>query len=941
VNLAFADPRWLIGVPVAWLVIALLEWRRRGTTTRRVMRTLTRGALASCVLLALAGPHTPGSEDRPRRLVILIDRSEALDDDGRREAFELARAATAQAHRQGIDVTLLPVAGRAGEAFDLPALAAVAWPTLEDGSAWLRSSHPRPGGAPLPRAPRADLARGLATAAAAFASGETGKVLILANGIGGPGDPSPGEARLRARGVRVEAVAVPSTRKRAAPAPRVVDVRTPDRTRGDVRVRVAAATAGRTDLRVALLWNGQAHTRTPLTVASEAEVVLTAPPPGLHEVAVALEDASGSLVTPLKRRLVEVVPPPRIMGCFVDPMGSPLRAALAEQGLQVGAVPPSALGGELSLPAGRPDVLVLDADAAASIPEEAQTTLVREIEDGLGLFIAGGTDKAAWERLREMPLGAVLPWRPVVVPEPPPPTDETPPEPQSPEPDLDPPEDDEGPGIAAQQQPGEALPITLLLVIDRSQSMYGRKLALAIEGARRAARRLSPWDRIGVITFSNTPSLDFAPRSARGADKIPTWLASVSAGGGTNIWRALQLASSVLAKETTPIQHVVLISDGHAPDGGIWSRIVGPMGQRGVTLTAIGIGEDADRAELRRIASYAARGSVIPVFDPEDLPSLMTKDTRGLAERREIAAERLDRLRNPNDSNRRKPEPESERESTPTPPPRDEPQPAEPPPTPPEAAPTRAPLRMVRGHEATRDLDTERLPRVTPPRPGEVHIDAVPVLVREEGGERAPAFLVRRHGLGRILQWTLRDDDPGVFAWLEHGRLIAQATRAGAAPLGARGGLPMLRLEGTAARPRLRVEWPAGDTPAPVKAVLHGAGEAPIDLGVLDPVKTVVERTLDAVPAGAVLRVEAELAGGRALPTASWVAPPAPRPQRRAGDRAGLERRFGPAPARPALAASIPVQTAPTRGPRWPWFTWLAVALLVADVAAHRPGRLA
>ena len=63
------------------------------------------------------------------------------------------------------------------------------------------------------------------------------------------------------------------------------------------------------------------------------------------------------------------------------------------------------------------------------------------------------------------------------------------------------------------------------------------KLQMAIEGARQAAMALSPWDRIGVITFADDSTLDITPRSARGAGSIPMWLSTVEAGGrGTNIY---------------------------------------------------------------------------------------------------------------------------------------------------------------------------------------------------------------------------------------------------------------------------------------------------------------------------------------------------------------------------------------------------------------------
>ena len=47
------------------------------------------------------------------------------------------------------------------------------------------------------------------------------------------------------------------------------------------------------------------------------------------------------------------------------------------------------------------------------------------------------------------------------------------------------------------------LPLHLAVVIDRSGSMAGAKLATAIESATYLARRLSPSDELAIVTYDN------------------------------------------------------------------------------------------------------------------------------------------------------------------------------------------------------------------------------------------------------------------------------------------------------------------------------------------------------------------------------------------------------------------------------------------------------
>jgi Mg-chelatase subunit ChlD len=929
--LRIADPQllWIL-LPVVVLVV-LLELRRPGTRARRIWRCITRSAVLAALALALAGPAQTIEERRPRRLVVLVE--PAADPGARRETAQHVSSvvSAAMGHLESVEVRL------AAPGFE-------ALPT-------------RPGGGtdvPLPRegaTPGADLVAALARTQLRFSDEETGAVLVLSPGHGSLLGADATRAALRARHVLVAARAVPDTAPPLAAAPRLDAWRAPREVRGGFQVHAEVSRAGRDDLQLRLSLDG-ATIGVATLGASGAVPAFSVPAPtvGLHELTLELQTTSGTPIGSLSRKLVEVGEAPRVLAVLTDASQSALRRALGAQGMLVEAVAPADALGALSRRGGTPDLIVMDAASAVALGATGQAQILTAVEAGLGLLLEAGTDVEAWGLLGQMPLGRALPLRPVAPPQPEPdPEPEPDPTPPPPE-DIEPPEEEEGAGIAAERRPEMALPITLLLVIDRSGSMAEpmrpgdprspSKLAIAIEGARRAAQTLSRFDRVGVITFSDEGTLDFTPRSVTSADEIPNWLASVRPGGGTNIFDALALAQRTLARESTPIQHLVLITDGLTQGVPIWSHVVAPMGKRGVTMTALGIGKlrAGVRAELRRIVQDAASSKVIAVRDVEQLPTIMTRDTRRIANRRRVEAERLDRLRNPDDKRTRPPEAEPAAPAPPRPP-----QQTTPPPRPEtdRPAPSREPLEVVRRHEAVLGLRAADLPRVGPPLPGQRRRDAA-VLMARRAAATEPVLLASRRGLGRILEWTLPADDEGAAGWSELGRLFGQAGRAVLAPSGALDYLPRLEVEGGVDGQRLRVHWPRGDTPVGVDLVWVGPDGTKRPLGRLDPTSGGVSRALPAAAPGSRVRIEAQLSDGRQLPPLLYLAAAPSAEPPRAGAAAALAARFGRTPRDlAAFVRGLPIHTRTRQRPLWPLFLWIAAGLLVVDVLAHRRGRIA
>jgi Mg-chelatase subunit ChlD len=164
----------------------------------------------------------------------------------------------------------------------------------------------------------------------------------------------------------------------------------------------------------------------------------------------------------------------------------------------------------------------------------------------------------------------------------------------------------------------------LLLVIDRSGSMSGIKLAQAKAAARAAAGALSPQDRIGLIAFDGAPEVLIPPTLADNPAAIRGRIAALGAGGGTDIVRALAAAHDALAPVRANLRHVILLSDGQADRHRI-REVMEAFRRSGITVSAVGIGQEGGQPFMEQIATLGA-GEYHQVTDPRRLPRIFVKE---------------------------------------------------------------------------------------------------------------------------------------------------------------------------------------------------------------------------------------------------------------------------------------------------------------------------
>jgi Ca-activated chloride channel homolog len=167
--------------------------------------------------------------------------------------------------------------------------------------------------------------------------------------------------------------------------------------------------------------------------------------------------------------------------------------------------------------------------------------------------------------------------------------------------------------------------VAMTLVIDHSGSMNGLPLEMAKQAARATADTLAADDLLEVIVFDSQPTRVVRMTPAKHSARIQNDIARIQAGGGTEIFPALDAAYQGLSTTRAKRKHVVLLTDGQAPQNGI-RDLVQAMAAEEITVTTVGLGAGVDETLLRMISDVGG-GRFYKVNDPQSLPRIFTRET--------------------------------------------------------------------------------------------------------------------------------------------------------------------------------------------------------------------------------------------------------------------------------------------------------------------------
>ena len=111
--------------------------------------------------------------------------------------------------------------------------------------------------------------------------------------------------------------------------------------------------------------------------------------------------------------------------------------------------------------------------------------------------------------------------------------------------------------------------VNVALVLDKSGSMSGEKIAQAKEAAVQAIRRLGTKDLVSIVAYSNQADSIAPAQKAGNVSKLENIIRNLRAGGGTALYAGVNQGAAELRKNLSKeyFNRIILLSDGLANQG--------------------------------------------------------------------------------------------------------------------------------------------------------------------------------------------------------------------------------------------------------------------------------------------------------------------------------------------------------------------------------------
>jgi Ca-activated chloride channel family protein len=166
----------------------------------------------------------------------------------------------------------------------------------------------------------------------------------------------------------------------------------------------------------------------------------------------------------------------------------------------------------------------------------------------------------------------------------------------------------------------------VILIIDKSSSMEGKKMDLARLASIGVVENLKPEDWVAVLIFDNSFQWAVPLRKAEDRSQIKRLISGITPDGGTQIAPALAEAFNKIKPVNAVYKHIVLLTDGISEEGDSLT-LAREASADHVTISTVGLGQDVNRAYLEKIASNS-KGKSYFLIEPAGLEQILLKDVR-------------------------------------------------------------------------------------------------------------------------------------------------------------------------------------------------------------------------------------------------------------------------------------------------------------------------
>jgi Ca-activated chloride channel homolog len=179
---------------------------------------------------------------------------------------------------------------------------------------------------------------------------------------------------------------------------------------------------------------------------------------------------------------------------------------------------------------------------------------------------------------------------------------------------------------------GSRAPVNIALVIDRSGSMAGDKIAKAREAALEAVRRLAPDDIVALVVYDTTVQTLVPAQRVGDGRRLEQAICGIEVAGNTALYGGVTRGAAEVRRNMEDrrfVNRVILLSDGLANVGPSSPEELGRLGaslmKEGISVTTIGLGLGFNEDLMTRLAQRSD-GNTYFVEDSRDLPRIFASE---------------------------------------------------------------------------------------------------------------------------------------------------------------------------------------------------------------------------------------------------------------------------------------------------------------------------
>ncbi len=184
----------------------------------------------------------------------------------------------------------------------------------------------------------------------------------------------------------------------------------------------------------------------------------------------------------------------------------------------------------------------------------------------------------------------------------------------------------------------QRVPLNIALVLDRSGSMMGEKLAYCKKAAQFVVDNLDPNDRLSIVVYDSQVDILLANAKVGNKQAIKNLIESIRERGSTFMSGGMLSGYKEVKQffEAGRVNRVLLLTDGLANQGITDRHSLDSIASKRATedkisLSTFGVGADFDEKMLTDLAEYGI-GNYYFIDKPENIPPIFSKELKGLLE---------------------------------------------------------------------------------------------------------------------------------------------------------------------------------------------------------------------------------------------------------------------------------------------------------------------